>query len=118
MKKKIICFDLDNVICKTKKNFYHQSVPIKKSIDLVNELYDKGYYIKIFTARGMGTYKGKKNIIKNKLGKLTLLQLKDWNVKYNELILFKPSYDIFIDDKAIGFNKNWQKLVKRKLNIR
>ena len=66
----------------------------------------------------MGTYKGNKNIIKNKLGKLTLQQLKNWNVKYNELILFKHSYDVFVDDKAIGFNKNWQKLVKRKLNIR
>ena len=64
MKKKIICFDLDNVICRTKKNFYHRSVPIKKSIDLVNELYNKGYYIKIFTARGMGKHKGNKNIIK------------------------------------------------------
>ena len=115
MKKKIICFDLDNVICKTKKNFYDHSVPIKKSIDLVNELYDKGYYIKIFTARGMGKYKGNKNIIKKKFGKLTLFQLKNWKIRYHELILFKPSYDIFIDDKSIGFNKNWQSLLKKKL---
>ena len=66
----------------------------------------------------MGTYKSNKNIIKNKLGKLTLIQLKDWNIKYHELILFKPSYDIFVDDKAIGFDKNWQKLLKGKLKIR
>ena len=35
MKLKIICFDIDNVICKTntKKN-YSKSVPIKKNKDL------------------------------------------------------------------------------------
>ena len=71
MKKKIICFDLDNVICKTKKNFYDHSVPIKKSIDVVNELDDKGSYIKIFTAR-YGKYKGNKNIIK-KIGKINIV---------------------------------------------
>ena len=31
MKKKY-CFDIDGVICKTKKNFYHKSTPIKKNI--------------------------------------------------------------------------------------
>ena len=51
IKKKIICFDLDNVLCKTKSNNYKMSKPIKKNINLVNKLFSKGYYIKIFTAR-------------------------------------------------------------------
>ena len=29
MKKKIICFDIDNVICKTKTNEYSKSKPKK-----------------------------------------------------------------------------------------
>ena len=40
MKKKIICFDLDSVICKTKKNFYKESIPIKKNIKVINKLYN------------------------------------------------------------------------------
>ena len=32
----------------------------------------------------------------------TKKQLDSWNVKYNECIVFKPNYDIWIDDKAIG----------------
>ncbi len=53
MKKKIICFDLDNVICKTVGKNYKNSKPILKSIKLINELYDDGYKIIVFTARGM-----------------------------------------------------------------
>jgi hypothetical protein len=34
VKKKIICFDLDNVICITKKNYYLKSKPKKKVIKL------------------------------------------------------------------------------------
>ena len=36
MKSKIICFDIDNVICKTNsKNDYSKSVPIKKILKLL-----------------------------------------------------------------------------------
>ena len=52
--KKILCFDLDNVICKTTLSNYKKSLPIKKNIQLINYLYDNGYIIKIFTARYMG----------------------------------------------------------------
>ena len=60
MIKKIICFDLDNVICKTNKNFYKKSKPNKKVISMINNLYIENYYIKIFTARFMGQLKGNK----------------------------------------------------------
>ena len=29
-------------------------------------------------------------------------------IKYNKLLMGKPSYDLIIDDKSIFFNKNWQ----------
>ena len=51
-----------------------------------------------------------------KLGyKKTFKQLKRWNLKFNKLILGKPSYDIFIDDKSLGFKKNWMGDLKKKL---
>ncbi len=30
-KKKILCFDIDGIICKTKKNYYRNSKSIKKN---------------------------------------------------------------------------------------
>ena len=51
---KIICFDIDNVICKTVKSNYIKSKPIKKNIRFINHLYYQGHTIKIFTARYMG----------------------------------------------------------------
>ena len=55
MKKKIICFDIDNVICRTNsKNNYSKSKPIKKNIKLINEIHNKGYKIILYTARYIG----------------------------------------------------------------
>ena len=41
MKKKIVCFDLDNTICTTKKNFYRSAKPKKKVIKIINDLYNR-----------------------------------------------------------------------------
>jgi|TARA_B100001093_G_scaffold146364_1_gene139123 hypothetical protein len=106
-KKKIICFDLDNVICSTKKNNYKQSRPIKKSVKIVNELFSSGFTIKIFTARFMGRNNDNWRKAKSNGYKFTKLQLKKWKVNYHKLIMGKPSYDLIIDDKALGFKKNW-----------
>jgi FMN phosphatase YigB (HAD superfamily) len=112
MKKKIICFDIDGVLCSTKKNFYKKSKPKKKNILVVNNLYNKGFYIKIFTSRFMG--RSNENIIaaKKKAGLLTKKQLKKWGVKYNKLIFGKPSFDLYIDDKSLNFDKNWSANIK------
>lgn len=107
MKKIIFCFDLDNVICTTKKNNYNSSKPNKKAINLINNLYNKGYYIKIFTARFMGRNNQNQRKARLQGFNLTSTQLIRWKILYHELIMGKPSYDIFVDDKAYGFKKNW-----------
>lgn len=116
---KIICFDLDGVICKTKKNFYKESTPIIKNIKLINYLYDYGFFIKIYTSRFMGRNNDnpKKAYIQGY--KFTSNQLKKWGVKYNKLIMGKISYDIYVDDKSIFFKRNWAKknLFIKKINL-
>ena len=52
--KKKFCFDVDGIICKTTKNNYTKSIPIKKNIKFTIDLYIKGHHLKIFTARFMG----------------------------------------------------------------
>lgn len=116
-KVKIICFDLDNTICLSDINNYKKSKPIKKNINLINFLFYKGYYIKIFTSRFMGRSKENKNLAKKKGFNFTKNQLKKWGLKYNKLIFGKPSYDLFIDDKNLGYSKNWPLLLKKKLKI-
>ena len=109
MKKKTICFDIDGVICTTNKSEYHKSKPKKKVIKLINTLFENGYEIKIFTARYMGRNLEDTKKVYRTGYKKTFKQLKKWNLKFNKLILGKPSYDIFIDDKALGFKSNWMR---------
>ena len=97
---------------------YHKAKPKKKVIKLINNLFENGYGNKIFTARYMG--RNSENTKKvYKMGyKKTLNQLKKWNLKFNHLILGKPTYDIFIDDKALGFKNNWVKRFKQNIKIK
>jgi len=118
MKLKTICFDVDNIICKTNtKRNYLNSKPIKKNIKVINKLYDKGFKIILYTARYMGRCNGNLMQVKKKIKPLTVKQLKQWEVKYHKIYFGKPSFDLFIDDKSLFFNKNWSKLLIKKFNI-
>ena len=114
MKKKILCFDLDNMICTTKGQNYSRSKPKKKVIELINSLYEQGHTIKILTARYMG--RTNDNLIKaNKMGyKKTFKQLKNWGIKFDKLFLTKPSFDVYVDDKNFEYKKNWTINFKKK----
>ena len=114
MKKKTFCFDLDNIICKTTNSQYSKSKPKKNVINLINNLHDRGHFIKILTARYMG--RTDDNLVKaNKIGfKRTFNQLKKWGVKFDKLFLTKPSFDVYIDDKSFGYNKTWVSKFKKK----
>ena len=114
--KKTFCFDLDNTLCKTINSNYLKSKPNLTAIKMVNKLYENGHCIKIFTARYMG--RNNDNISKaNKMGyQKTFNQLKRWKIKFNKLIMSKPSADIYIDDKSWGYNKNGLKNLKNFLN--
>tara|TARA_Y100000816_G_C26044158_1_gene547080 strand:+ start:649 stop:1017 length:369 start_codon:yes stop_codon:yes gene_type:complete len=113
MNKVILCFDLDNTISTTKKNLYKSSKPKKKVIKIINSLHNEGYYIKIFTSRFMG--RSNENILKAKKKgyNLTKQQLKKWGLSYDKLIFGKPSYDLFVDDKSLGFKKDWPKTFRK-----
>jgi|19_taG_2_1085344.scaffolds.fasta_scaffold06592_2 glycerol-3-phosphate cytidylyltransferase len=96
------CFDLDRTLCATPSSKkYKEAVPYKNVIEYVNKLYSEDNYIKIFTARGGGSGID--------WHETTTSQLKEWGVKYHELIdKGKPHYDIFVDDKAYNSYK-WRK---------
>ncbi len=118
MKKLIFCFDIDNVLCKTRKNKYQNSTPIKKNIKTVNNLKESGHYIKIFTARFMGRNKENRYLAKKQGLAMTKKQLKKWGLKYDKLIFGKPSYDFFVDDKNFQYKKNWSVKIKKYLRLK
>jgi len=90
---KTFCIDIDGTLCSlTTDHKYHLAEPDLDMIYLVNELYDAGNYIKIFTARGM--------VSGMEFEEITRKQLREWGLRYHELIMNKPSADYYIDDKA------------------
>lgn len=116
---KILIFDIDNTIAITRAKKYNFAKPIRSKIKIINKLYERGYIIKIFTARYMGKHNGNISQIKKLYYKKTLKQLKSWNLKFHELILGKPIFDYFIDDKAYNnsdpkIKKIFYKLIKSK----
>lgn len=107
---KIYAFDLDDTLCYREKSFdymgpkkYNHCKPIHKMIDKLNQLYDKGNKIYIYTARGMETFNGDVDKCKSELYDLTIQSLNDWGVKHHGLIMGKINYDYLIDDKSIGY---------------
>ena len=104
--QRIIAFDLDDVICHRDIEGptiekYYSCVPNNSMIKVVNDCFDRGHRIIIYTARGMNVFKGDVTTIMEKLYPLTLEQLHTWNVKFHELVMGKIHYDILIDDKAL-----------------
>jgi len=99
-----IFFDIDGVICNTHEGNYLKSAPNFKMIDLINELYDQGHTITLYTARFMGRSNGDAVLAKELGYQFTLDQMKTWRIKFHHLVLGKPVYDIFIDDRSISFH--------------
>ena len=58
---------------------------------------------------------GKIGLVKKTGYQEAIKQLKKWKLNYHQFIMGKPSYDLFVDDKAYGFTKNWAKVLKKTL---
>jgi CMP-N-acetylneuraminic acid synthetase len=95
----IIYIDIDNTIFKTIGTNYNNSTPIENNISKVNYLFDKGHTIIMWTARG--------TLLNKSFFNLTYTQLTKFGVKFNELRMGKPAYDLLIDDKSINSIWDW-----------
>jgi capsule biosynthesis phosphatase len=95
-------FDIDGTICtQLEEGRYDRSVPIKERIEKINKLFEDGHEITFYTARGMGRFQGNVAKVYSEFFSLTENQLKEWGVKYHQLVLGKPAGDYYIDDKGI-----------------
>lgn len=91
-------FDIDGTICTNTDGEYQKAKPYMNRIHHINNLFEKGNNIKMFTARGSTTgidwYE------------FTFNQLESWGLKFHELILGKPYADFFVDDKGYS-DSSW-----------
>lgn len=86
--------DIDNTIMDTVGSDYLNSKPYLDRITIINALFDEGHKIIYWTARG-----GNSGI---DWYDFTVKQLYWAGAKYSELRMCKPSYDLWIDDKALN----------------
>lgn len=103
-KYKTIVIDIDDTISFTYNRDFENSEPNMCVINRINELYDKGWTIILFTARGG---KSCKTIQEKELKYRTITEnwLSRYNVKYHQLLFGKPNADYYIDDKNISIEE-------------
>lgn len=90
-------FDIDGVIALTIGDLdYSKSRPNQAMINIVNQLYDWGNEIILFTARGYVT--------KIDWYKVTEKQMKNWGLKFHELHMGKPNADFYVDDHMLSLD--------------
>lgn len=103
--KQKVLVDIDETICfYSGKRRYDLAEPNQENIDKINKLFDDGWYIIYWTARGGSEASKKANRC---YYDFTLNQLNDWGCKFHELSTgtkgnyIKPPTDLIIDDKAV-----------------
>ena len=88
---KIYAIDCDGTLCEERQTFERcLAEPKQNVIDIVNELYDAGNTIIIYTARGWQEYK------------MTERWLQIHGVKYHTIVCGKLVYDVILDDRAVN----------------
>ena len=103
--KRVVLVDIDETICFYKsKRRYDMAIGHMANIKKINKLYDEGWHVVYWTARG-GSEKSRKE------GRcyydFTWKQLESWGCKFHELSTgtkgkyIKPPYDLVVDDKAM-----------------
>lgn len=112
MNIKTFVVDIDDTFCKSPRkadgNFdYSKGYPIQCVIDKINQLYNQGHQIILYTARGMRTFNGNIEKIEAKHRPLLTTWLEEHKVLYHKLIFGKPWYKdyFFIDDRGITINQ-------------
>jgi len=93
--------DIDETICfYDGERQYELAKPNYEYIAKINKLYNAGWIIIYWTARGSTQPNNKKRF--DYLRKLTYNQLNDWGARFHKLEIGdkKPLYDLIIDDKA------------------
>lgn len=103
-----IVIDLDDTLCFTENRDFDNSKPYTDVINKVNSLYDKGWKIVVYTARGAKSCKTLEEREK-KYREITENWLNKNGVKYTELVFGKMNADYYVDDKNLSIDEFLEK---------
>lgn len=97
-----IIIDMDGTIC-SEERMYSRCLakPKEGAVNAVNSLHDAGNTIIIYSARTWVEYE------------MTVDWLSRYGVKYHQLFMGKPVGDVWIDDRAIQFEDNWNEIIEK-----
>ena len=96
-------FDIDGTICDEKPTFEKcLAKPKKDVIDIINDLYSRGNFIILYTARGWAEYK------------MTKKWLESYEVSHDLLLCGKPIYDVWVDDRSLNVIREYNILKELK----
>ncbi len=100
-----IFIDLDKTFCSpgTEEDGFEFSEPYPDMVDMANYLVSQGHQISFFTARSEKYREVSERMINNS------------GVEYQELVMDKPFYHIFIEDRAIDWNEGMTEESLKKL---
>jgi len=93
--------DVDDTILVTKNRDYARSMPKMDVVFKLREAHEKGWYIILYTARGMGRSNGNINSVREEVAQEIESFCSRFCVPYNELMLGKPWAAMYVDDKGL-----------------
>jgi hypothetical protein len=89
--------DLDGTICHELSPFERPlAEPLEGAVDGVNRIKDQGHTVVIWTGRGWDQYR------------VTTKWLDDHGFRYDQLLMGKPIFNLFIDDRSCRF-EGWDR---------
>ena len=100
MYHKRIVVDFDDTLAFHQNRNFNEALPNQPLIDKLNNLYDQGWQIDIFTARGSISCSSRQEAAAKYYNSIASW-LEDHNVKYSDLSFDKPLAAYYIDDKGI-----------------
>lgn len=106
-----VAVDLDGTLCELKApgQGYGDVRPLPGAVERLRELRRAGHTVIITTARNMATCEGNVGKAVKNVGRVTLDWLESHGVEYDEFHFGKPNADIYIDDRALRFER-WDEL--------
>lgn len=93
--------DVDDTILTTENRNYAESVPKMDVIRKLREARDRGWYIILFTARGMGRSNGNIESVRWEVTQEIESFCSRFDVPYDQIMLGKPWAAMYVDDKGL-----------------
>ncbi len=99
--KKTIVMDVDDTILTTVNRDYENSKPKLEVVEGMRKLKEAGWFIYLYTARGMGRSNGNIESVAEEVFAEIESFCKKYDVPYDVILVGKPYGAVYVDDKAM-----------------